>query len=144
MKKRTRYLIRVRSSCCSVFLRQELVNHRSQRTAGQRSHQENPVDGKRTVEQCRAKGTGRIDRSPCERDAQQVYQHQRAADHKAGRVVHIPADCVVLSLGVRPENRLADELAKTFPRVYAVGDAVKSGTIADAVKSANAVCDSIR
>ena len=67
-----------------------------------------------------------------------------AADHKAGRVVHIPADCVVLSLGVRPENRLVEELAKTLPRVYAVGDAVKSGTIADAVKSANAVCDSIR
>ena len=57
----------------------------------------------------------------------------------------LPTEMVVAEeVSKRPENRLADELAKTFPRVYAVGDAVKSGTIADAVKSANAVCDSIR
>ena len=67
-----------------------------------------------------------------------------AADLKAGRIVHIPADTVVLSLGVRPEHRLADELKAALPRVYPVGDAVRSGTIADAVKSAWEVCSQIR
>ena len=67
-----------------------------------------------------------------------------AADLAAGRIRHIPADWVVLSLGVRPDDRLARELQAALPRVYTVGDAVKSGTIADAVKSACACCDSIR
>ena len=67
-----------------------------------------------------------------------------AADLKAGRIVHIPADTVVLSLGVRPEHRLADELKAALPRVYPVGDAVRSGTIADAVKSAWEACSQIR
>ena len=67
-----------------------------------------------------------------------------ARNVKTGEVLHLPADCVVLSLGVRPSSALAQELAKSLPRVYAVGDAVKSGTIADAVKSANAVCAEIR
>ena len=67
-----------------------------------------------------------------------------AADLKAGKIVHIPADTVVLSLGVRPEHRLADALQSALPRVYPVGDAVQSGTIADAVKSAWEACSQIR
>ena len=67
-----------------------------------------------------------------------------AADLKAGKIVHIPADTVVLSLGVRPEHRLADALQSVLPRVYPVGDAVQSGTIADAVKSAWEACSQIR
>lgn len=66
-----------------------------------------------------------------------------AADLKAGRLVRIPADTVVLSLGVKPENRLAEELKKELPRVYTLGDASASGTIADAVKSAWAACREI-
>ena len=66
-----------------------------------------------------------------------------AADLKTGKLVHIPADSVVLSFGVRPERALAAELSKVFPRVYSVGDAVRSGTIADAVKSAYEVCKGI-
>lgn len=66
-----------------------------------------------------------------------------AADLKTGKLVHIPADSVVLSLGVRPERALAAELSTVFPRVYPVGDAVQSGTIADAVKSAYEVCKGI-
>ena len=66
-----------------------------------------------------------------------------AADLKAGKIVHIPADTVVLSLGVRPEHRLADQLKQELPRVYAVGDAAASGTIADAVKSACEACRQI-
>ena len=49
----------------------------------------------------------------------------------------LPADYLVLALGVRPAGRLFDELKELHvERVYAVGDAKKSGTIADACHSA--------
>ena len=49
----------------------------------------------------------------------------------------IPADALVLSLGVRPAGQLARELDKLgVMRIWSVGDAVKSGTIADACHSA--------
>ena len=62
---------------------------------------------------------------------------------KTGAHKRIRADSVVLSLGVKPEDRLAKELQRALPRVYIAGDASASGTIADAVKSANACCRSI-
>ena len=62
---------------------------------------------------------------------------------KTGARKRIRADSVVLSLGVKPEDRLAKELQRALPRVYIAGDASASGTIADAVKSANACCRSI-
>ena len=65
-------------------------------------------------------------------------------DLKEKKTRRIPADSVVLSLGVRPEHTLADTLAQRLPRVYTVGDAKASGTIADAVKSAYETCCSIR
>ena len=67
-----------------------------------------------------------------------------AEDLEMNKIRHIPADSVVLSLGVRPESALADTLHKSFPRVFTVGDAVSSGTIADAVKSAYETCKTIR
>ncbi len=67
-----------------------------------------------------------------------------AADFAGGEIRHIPTDSVVLSLGVRPDKSLQHRLEEALPRVYAVGDAVGSGTIADAVKSAWEVCRSIR
>ena len=62
---------------------------------------------------------------------------------KTGAHKRIRADSVVLSLGVKPENRLAKELSQALPRVYIAGDASASGTIADAVRSASACCRSI-
>ena len=62
---------------------------------------------------------------------------------KTGARKRIRADSVVLSLGVKPEDRLAKELQRALPRVFIAGDASASGTIADAVKSANACCRSI-
>ena len=62
---------------------------------------------------------------------------------KTGVRKRIRADSVVLSLGVKPEDRLAKELQHALPRVFIAGDASASGTIADAVKSANACCRSI-
>ena len=58
-------------------------------------------------------------------------------DVKTKTTRKLPADYLVLALGVRPTGRLAEELAKLgVERVYAVGDANKSGTIADACHSA--------
>ena len=58
-------------------------------------------------------------------------------DVKSGERRKIAADALVLSLGVRPAGDLARELDKlSVRRIYRVGDAVKSGTIADACHSA--------
>ena len=58
-------------------------------------------------------------------------------DMKTKATRKLPADYLVLALGVRPAGRLAEELKGLgLERVYAVGDAKKSGTIADACHSA--------
>ena len=57
-------------------------------------------------------------------------------DVKTAELQEIKADQVVLSLGVRPENGLYQQLKTRIPRVYLVGDAAGSGTISDAVHSA--------
>lgn len=60
-----------------------------------------------------------------------------AKNLKTGAIEQIPADAVVISMGVRPLNLLAEELRKRdIAHVVEVGDAVKSGTIADACHSA--------
>lgn len=56
---------------------------------------------------------------------------------KSGKRRKLPADALVLSLGVRPAGNLARELdLLSVRRIYRVGDAVRSGTIADACHSA--------
>ena len=58
-------------------------------------------------------------------------------DVATGEKSKLEADSVVLSLGVRPVNGLVEELkSKGRQNVFAVGDAVKSGTIANACRSA--------
>ena len=61
-------------------------------------------------------------------------------DTKTSMLSEILVDGVVLSLGVRPVNELAKKLDGKYKYVVAVGDAKKSGRIADAVHDAfNAV-----
>lgn len=48
----------------------------------------------------------------------------------------LPADYVVLSLGVRPREQLAGTFRKEFDSVICVGDAVQSGRIPHAIKDA--------
>ena len=56
---------------------------------------------------------------------------------KTGEQRRIDADCLVLSLGVRPAGDLARQLDMlSVRRIWRVGDAAKSGTIADACHSA--------
>lgn len=45
------------------------------------------------------------------------------------------ADMVVLSLGIRPNTELYDELKEKFNRIYKVGDCSDLGKIAQAVRS---------
>jgi pyruvate/2-oxoglutarate dehydrogenase complex dihydrolipoamide dehydrogenase (E3) component len=67
-----------------------------------------------------------------------------ASNLRTGKVERIPADSVVLSLGVKPENALVQKLQGVCPIVRAIGDATASGTIADAVHSAYEVCMQIK
>ena len=67
-----------------------------------------------------------------------------AIDKKTHALVRLPADSVVLSLGVRPVHPLLDELKGKIENLVCVGDAVSSGTIADAVHSAYDACMKLR
>ncbi len=57
-------------------------------------------------------------------------------DMKSGKKETIPCEDVVLSMGVRPELKLKAELDEVGIPYVVIGDAVHSGTIADAVHSA--------
>ena len=58
-------------------------------------------------------------------------------DTKSKEVKKLPADYLILALGVKPFGNLAEELKNLqVERVFTVGDAKKSGTIADACHSA--------
>ena len=59
-----------------------------------------------------------------------------AEDVKTKEMQRFAADNVVLSLGVRPVNELAEKLKEVGTKVFTVGDAVKSGRIAEAIHSA--------
>jgi 2,4-dienoyl-CoA reductase-like NADH-dependent reductase (Old Yellow Enzyme family)/thioredoxin reductase len=53
-----------------------------------------------------------------------------------GKQETIQADCVVLSLGVRPVNDLYQTLKGQYQKLYLIGDADKIGRVADATRSA--------
>jgi 2,4-dienoyl-CoA reductase-like NADH-dependent reductase (Old Yellow Enzyme family)/thioredoxin reductase len=55
---------------------------------------------------------------------------------KEKTTVPLPVDLVILAIGVRPNSALLGEIKNEFPRVYTVGDAVKSGRISNATHSA--------
>lgn len=66
-------------------------------------------------------------------------------DAKTGKKEETETDYVVLSLGVRPADGLAKELEELgLKKVYRVGDALSSGTIADACHSAYDTAINIR
>ena len=59
------------------------------------------------------------------------------------RGIELNADYVVLSLGVRPENKLYDDINGKLKNVYLIGDAEKTGRIADATSQAYELCKNI-
>jgi len=46
----------------------------------------------------------------------------------------------VLSLGVKSDNRLYNEMEGKFERLYLIGDAKHTGRIADATRDAYDIC----
>ncbi len=63
----------------------------------------------------------------------------------AGEMEHLNCDAVVLSLGVRSVNGLSKALeGRCEGRVFTIGDAVKSGRIADATSSAYMVATKLK
>ena len=57
-------------------------------------------------------------------------------DTKTGKKYTIECDGVVLSMGVRPDNTLYNELKDRYNNVYAIGDCLKSGRIYNATEDA--------
>lgn len=54
-----------------------------------------------------------------------------------GNVKDIPADKVIMAVGVKPVNGLFDELADEVEYIYVLGDAIRQGKIIDAVRTAH-------
>ena len=46
----------------------------------------------------------------------------------------LKADTILLAAGMKPDRATADEFYNTAPRVFEVGDQIKPGRVADAVK----------
>lgn len=61
--------------------------------------------------------------------------HLVATDLVNNKQKSIAADCIVLSLGNRPNHELYDQLSKQHGKVFVLGDSVKVGRIAQAVQS---------
>jgi len=53
-----------------------------------------------------------------------------------GEIVTVPADTVVLALGVRPRADVVDAFTAAFPDAHIIGDAVHGGRIIDATQDA--------
>lgn len=59
------------------------------------------------------------------------------ADTASDEVSVLPADAVVLAMGVRPDRTLAEQVLDSFEHVALVGDVSRTGQIADAMREAN-------
>jgi 2,4-dienoyl-CoA reductase-like NADH-dependent reductase (Old Yellow Enzyme family) len=55
---------------------------------------------------------------------------------ESGLPIFVPANTVILALGVRPRKDLVDDLKAAFPDARVVGDAVRGGRIVDATQDA--------
>ena len=64
-------------------------------------------------------------------------------DLKNNRKLNIDCDLVVLSMGVRPDDDLYNELKEHYKNVYAIGDCRKSGRIYNATEDAYQLAKSI-
>lgn len=57
-----------------------------------------------------------------------------AKDLTTGETVTIPADTVVLAVGIRPRTEMIEQFQNAFDNVITVGDALKGGRIATAIR----------
>ena len=55
---------------------------------------------------------------------------------KGGEIVVVPADTVILAMGVRPRNDVIEYIQHAYPDARVMGDAVRGGRIVDATQDA--------
>jgi hypothetical protein len=55
---------------------------------------------------------------------------------KNGSSVFVPANTVILALGVRPQKDVVDDFKAAFPDALVIGDAARAGRIIDATQDA--------
>jgi hypothetical protein len=55
---------------------------------------------------------------------------------ETGESVFVPADTVIMALGVRPYKEVIDGFRAAFPDARVIGDAVRGGRIVDATQDA--------
>ncbi|MDO4312403.1 MAG: NAD(P)/FAD-dependent oxidoreductase [Eubacteriales bacterium] len=58
-------------------------------------------------------------------------------DTSNGKKIKLPADMIIMSLGVRPDHALYDIMKETHPNVFNIGDSQKIGQIIDAIHAGN-------
>lgn len=66
-----------------------------------------------------------------------------AMDLSNSKEINIPCDLVVLSMGVKPDNSLFDEIKNDYKYVFNIGDSNKTGRIHNATEDAFDVVNSI-
>jgi pyruvate/2-oxoglutarate dehydrogenase complex dihydrolipoamide dehydrogenase (E3) component len=80
-----------------------------------------------------------------------MYLHSRVLEITNGAVMmtlgddifSLPADTVILAIGMRPENKLAQELEGLVPKLYTLGDCVKPKDAAAAAVQAGQLAGAI-
>ena len=81
----------------------------------------------------------------CKKELKEGKPASKTIAKPCGDEVKIEADAVVLSLGVKSNNSLTEELKGKYDgRVFTIGDAVKSGRIADATSMAYKVATELK
>ncbi|MBQ1400473.1 MAG: NADH oxidase, partial [Lachnospiraceae bacterium] len=69
--------------------------------------------------------------------AHEVNDEGLVVKHTDGTLETIPADSIVLSMGVRPRQKIVDELKDIVPDTFVVGDCnSRAGNITSAVREA--------
>ena len=67
-----------------------------------------------------------------------------AIDLKHNKEIEIPCDMVVLSMGVKPDNSLFEEIKNEYKFVFNIGDSNKTGRIHNATEDAYNIVKSIK
>ncbi len=71
-----------------------------------------------------------------ETEAASIEQGKIRIKNKEGNHFFLPADSVIVSIGTVPENSLLQSLKEKVTEVYAIGDAVGTGNVGNALRSA--------
>ncbi|MDR2090883.1 MAG: NAD(P)/FAD-dependent oxidoreductase [Clostridiales bacterium] len=126
-----------------IEIQQNKINQNTESTEIQKSITENTRQNQ--AAECRNNSLGA--KAAANRESTEIQENQAGNQNKnPGAIIvedtktkekyKIEADAVVIAMGVKPENSLYDQIKNDRERVFLVGDAKKSGRIADATHSA--------